>query len=199
MTNTMKTKAPIPISSLNRDDLSPFISFYFEFTHLKQLYRQGWLTNGIPIEQCESVAEHSFGVAVTAMILADTLFPELDTLKVLRMALIHDLGEVYAGDIIPGDLISSERKYQLERDAMVRIFSSLSNGELYIKLWEEFENRTSPEARFVLQIDKLEMALQASVYEHQRPENLIEFFQSARSEIELPELQAILNELEAIR
>ena len=133
------------------------------------------------------------------MILADSIFPELDLLKVIRMALIHDFGEIHAGDIIPGDQISPETKHQLERDSLVQIFGSLPNGDIYITLWDEYESCASHEAQFVRQIDKLEMALQASVYEHQHLENLAEFFQSARAGISTPELQSILDELEALR
>lgn len=199
MPNETNAKAPNPISNLKTNNTSPIIRCYFELNHLKQLYRQGWLVIGIPAERSESVAEHSFGVAVTAMILADSIFPKLDTLKVMRMALIHDFGEVYAGDIIPGDQISSEEKHQLEQDSITQIFAHLPNGDDYIKLWEEYEISASSEAQFVRQIDKLEMAFQASVYEHQHLENLAEFFQSARSEITSPELLTILKELEDLR
>ena len=120
-------------------------------------------------------------------------------MKVLRMALIHDFGEVYVGDITPGDQISSKEKHQLEKKSIVRIFSKLPNGGDYIAIWEEFERSESPEAQFVRQIDKLEMALQASVYEHQEQKNLEEFFLSARSEISSLELAAIMNELEGLR
>ena len=190
----MKTKAANPISTLQNAP-SPIIRAYFELVHLKQLYRQGWLARGIPAERCESVAEHTFGMAVTAMFLADCHFPELDSLKVLRMALIHDFGEIYAGDIIPGDEIAPEEKHQLEKEAVNRIFEGLPNGDIYLNLWEEFESGTSPEARFVRQIDKLEMALQTSVYEHQNLGDLPEFYRSAGAEISSPELESILKEL----
>lgn len=195
----MKTKAPHPISTLKNNKTLPIISTYFEFVHLKQLYRQGWLARGIPANRCESVSEHSFGVAVTAMFLADAYFSELDSLKVLRMALIHDFGEIYAGDIIPGDKIAPEEKHHLEQKAVTRIFEGLPNGEEYLSLWEEFESGASLEAQFVRQIDKLEMALQASVYQHQNLGDLSEFFQSASAEIFSPELKAILQELDDLR
>lgn len=115
------------------------------------------------------------------------------------MALIHDFGEVYAGDITPRDQVLPEHKHQLELESLIQIFTSLPNGEDYISLWKEFEDSKSPEAHFVRQIDKLEMALQASVYENQQLENLSEFFQSARIEISTPEIHAIMNELEALR
>jgi putative hydrolases of HD superfamily len=196
MHNEKKTKASNPLSTLKSSNISPFIHVYFELNHLKQLYRQGWLLRGIPAEHCESVAEHTFGVAVLAMVLADSFFPELNTLTVVRMALIHDFGEVYAGDIIPGNNISPAEKHKLEQESIIKIFKNLPNGNDYITLWEEFECRSSPEAQFVRQIDKLEMALQASVYEHQKYENLAEFFKSAGSEISSPELHSILKELE---
>jgi putative hydrolase of HD superfamily len=192
----IKTKAPNPITRLKKSTPSAIIRFYFEFAHLKGLYRQGWLARGMAPEQCESVAEHSFGVALTALVLAERIFPELDLLKVLRMALIHDMGEIYAGDIIPGDQISDEEKNQLERDSVIRTFGLLTNGTDYIDLWEEYERGISPEAKFVRQIDKLEMALQASVYEHQESKDLDEFFQSARIEISSQPLIAILKELQ---
>ena len=199
MPDTMKTKAPNPIRSIENKNPSPFIQFYFEFVHLKQLYRQGWLVRGIPTEHCESVAEHSFAVAVTAMILADSIFPKLDTLKILQMALIHDFGEIYAGDITPGENIPPEEKQQLERDSLTQIFTAFPNGEYYLTLWEEFETGISLEAHFVRQIDKLEMALQASVYEHQQALNLGEFFETAGEGISSPELKSILRELEDLR
>ena len=195
----MQLKSPNPKSTLEEKNTHSIIRAYFEYVHLKQLYRQGWLARGISPERCETVAEHTFGVAVTAMLLAEAHYPEMDVLKILRMALIHDFGEIYAGDIIPGDEVSPEEKYILEKEAINRIFEGLPNGEDYLHLWEEFESGASPEARFVRQIDKLEMALQASVYEHLNLGHLPEFFKSAGAEISSPTLKTILNELEALK
>jgi putative hydrolase of HD superfamily len=97
----METKADLPINLLQGKNTLPIIEAYFEFVQLKQLYRQGWLHKGISLQNCETVAEHSFCVALLALILADEYSVELDTAKVIRMALIHDLGEIYAGDFTP--------------------------------------------------------------------------------------------------
>ncbi|NIW00357.1 HD domain-containing protein, partial [Candidatus Saccharibacteria bacterium] len=121
-----------------------------EINHLKQIYRKGWLKK-IPSEYGESVADHTFGVAMMAWLIATEFFPELDHHKVLRLALIHDIAEVYAGDITPGDGISAEKKQKIEREAVKEIFSKLPNGEHYVALWEEFELEQSPEAKFVKQ------------------------------------------------
>jgi putative hydrolases of HD superfamily len=194
----MKTKGPNPITSLQGSD-NALIHAYFEYVHLKQLYRQGWLVRGIPTDRCESVAEHTFGVAVTAMLLADAHFPMLDKLKILRMALIHDFGEIYAGDIIPRDEVAPEEKHTLEKRAINQIFIGLPQGEDYFNLWLEFEDGASLEARFIRQIDKLEMALQASVYEHLNLGELPEFYRSAAEEITNPELKSILEELGGLK
>lgn len=156
-----------------------WVRIYLELSHLKQLYRQGWLRRGIAPERCESVAEHSFAAALLAYWLAQAEFPELDAQKVLSMALMHDLGEVYAGDLIPGDQVDPQAKYSLEHQGIKNIFANLPQGAAYIELWDEFEAASSPEARFVRQIDRLEMALQAFLYEHQGEQNLQEFFDSA--------------------
>ena len=192
----MQIKAPNPITLIEKTESHPFIAAYFEISHLKQLYRQGWLQHGVSSHTCESVAEHTFGVAILAFLLADTHYPELDPLKVLRMALIHDFGEVYAGDITPADNIQPEEKNQLERQSVEKVFGKLPGRNEYIQLWEEYESDTSPEAQFVRQIDKLEMLLQASIYEHQGWENLDQFFDCTDAKVNLPELTQLLENLE---
>ncbi len=192
----MQTKAPNPISFLDESEQHPFIAAFFEISHLKQLYRQGWLKRGIPPEYCESVAEHSYGVAILAFFLAEAYYPELDPLKVLRMALIHDFGEIYAGDFTPGDGIPLDEKNQLERESVQHVFGKLPQGDKYIQLWEEFETGTSLEAQFVRQVDKLEMVLQASIYEHLGWDGLNEFFDCSGLQISLPELHSLIKNLE---
>lgn len=194
----MQTKGPNPAASL-RGDVSPLVEAYFELNQLKQLYRQGWLKRGIAPGRCESVAEHSFGVALLALFLVDACFPHLDHDKVLRMALLHDFGEIYAGDLTPADRVSDEDKHRLEARSVTRVLSKLPGGEAYLAIWDEFERGESDEARLVRQIDRLEMALQAGVYERQRSADLGEFFASAEQAITWPELCGILDEVLALR
>jgi len=194
----MKTKAPLPAETLP-DGISPWVKLYFELVHLKQLYRQGWLRRGIAPERCESVAEHSFGVAVLALFLVEEHFPELDADKVLRLALIHDLGEIYAGDLTPADGVDAAEKSARERHAVGKVLGKLPRGARYVALWEEYEEAATPEARFVREVDRLEMAFQASVYEHQGEGALDDFFASASSQIETPALRELLLRLEDLR
>ncbi len=195
----METKAPLPVAHLAAHHVSPLIEAYFEFNHLKQLYRQGWLQRGISPGRCESVAEHTFAVAMLALFLAETYVPTLNALKVLRMALLHDLGEIYVGDLTPADGVSPEDKQQRERQSITQVLQKLPQGATYVAVWEEYEQGESPEARFIRQLDRLEMALQASVYEHQGLADLSEFFTSVEHVLTDPALREILQELEALR
>ena len=191
----MRTKNSHPAELLDDGLSNPVIRAYFELCQLKQLYRQGWLRRGVPPERCESVAEHSFGVAVLALWLAQAYFPQLDALRTVRMALLHDFGEVYAGDIIPSDPLSDAEKQQRERQSVQEVFGKLPGGEAWIALWEEFEAGQTPEARLIRQLDRLEMGLQAGVYQRQGQTEMDTFHLSARKALTDPELVAILEEL----
>jgi len=187
-----------PIELLEGMDAPPILQAYFESCQLKQLYRQGWLKSGVSRERCESVADHSFGVALLALWLAEAYFPSLDGEKVLRMALLHDFGEIYAGDIIPADNISMGDKHAQEAVSVIRVLGNLPCSQVYLDLWQEFENGDTPEARFVRQIDRLEMGLQAAVYKAQGQARMDEFFDSARQALTIPALIAILEDVVAL-
>lgn len=194
----METKAENPIHLLEGQEAPPLLQAYFELCQLKQLYRQGWLRRGISRERCESVAEHSFGVAVLALWLAEAYYPELDVRKVIELALVHDFGEIYAGDIIPGQEVSAEQKRQSESASVSQVVEKLPGGERYRELWEEYERGESAEARFVRQIDRLEMGLQAGVYALQGLVQPEEFIASARQALEDERLVELLETLEKI-
>ena len=172
------------MEALSGENLPGWVAAYFEIAHLKQLYRQGWLRRGIPRERCESVAEHTFGTALLAWWLAQAYFPDLDSVRVLRLALLHDLGEVYAGDLIPEEGVPPAEKHPRELESVQKIFAKLPEGKLYLQLWLEFEEGSTPEARFVHQVDRLEMALQASLYEVQGYSRMQEFFDTAGADLQ---------------
>jgi putative hydrolase of HD superfamily len=195
----METKASAPISLLAGEQVSAWLTAYYEINQLKQLYRQGWLQRGIPKDLCESVAEHSFAMALLALLLADTFSPELDRQQVLLLALIHDLGEVYAGDFTPQDRPATQVKQALEAKAIEQIFSELPNGQDYIRMWQAYEEGTTPEARFVKQVDRLEMALQASIYARRGFADMQDFFESAQAALGEGHLRQLLAEVEALR
>jgi putative hydrolase of HD superfamily len=195
----MEMKADNPVTLLKDLNLDPVIRAYFELCQLKQLYRQGWLRRGVSRERCESVAEHSFACAVLATWLAQAYYPELDLSKVLRMALLHDFGEIYAGDIIPVDAVEAEEKHRREAGSVAQVFGKLPGGAVYLSLWEEFERNETAEARFVRQVDRLEMGLQAGLYALQGLVQPDEFLASARQALDDPRFSSLLEAVEAIR
>lgn len=152
---------------------------------LKSLPRAGWVRVGI--EQPESVAAHSWGLAMLCMEWAPKSTVSLDITKVLQIALLHDLPEVIVGDITPHDNISKQEKHRLEEAAARQILPP----HLY-QLWKEYMLNQSPEAQFVHQMDKIDMAIQALVYEGQADTN--EFVDSAHRKLDNEHTQ-ILNDI----
>jgi putative hydrolase of HD superfamily len=194
----VKTKGEPPRKALEGKPVPALVEAYFELNQLKQLYRQGWLRRGIPPERCESVAEHVYSMAMLGWWIADAYFPQLALDKILRMTLLHELGEIYIGDIIPADRVSPAEKHHREREAMQQVIEKLAKGAEYLALWEEYEAGQSAEARFVHQLDRLEMACQAAVYQTQGYQGMEEFFASAEAAIEDPVLRGILADLRGL-
>ncbi len=142
------------------------IDFIAEAGRLKKLPRTGWVESSVP--DPESVADHSFRVALIAMILSDA--QRLDTIKVVRMALLHDLAEAETGDLTPRQKETDIEGFKLAEDtAMVKLLEKLPEairGE-YRAAWREFSEASTEEARLVRDADKLEMIMQASEYQQE--------------------------------
>lgn len=123
------------------------------------MYRRGWLRkNRVSEAQCESVADHCFGMMILAILVIDRFDIGLDFTKVARMIVLHEIGEVYGGDITPVDGVTDREKYRIEQESANRIFETYPGGDIYVGTWEEYDAKITQEARFVDQIDKLEMA-----------------------------------------
>jgi len=196
----MKTKAagPDELVALGAG-ADPALASYFRLMRLKRLYRQGWLKRGLPEPLCESVAEHSFGTALLVLLVAGRSgdageIGRVDAGHAALLALAHELGESYAGDITPVDGVSREDKRALELEAIERALDGHPDREWFLSLWEEFEECSTPEARFVRQLDRLEMGLQAALQDAEGHPGMEEFFESARKTVVEPRLRAILEE-----
>jgi putative hydrolase of HD superfamily len=188
----MQEKAKLNLELVAALSNQPWVAACLEINHLKQLYRQGWLRAGISKKRCESVAEHIFGVAMLSWFAADAWFPDLDRDRLIRLALVHDLGEIYTGDVIPADKMPVEEKHRSELESVQAVLGKLSRGEEYLALWEEYERGETEEARLVRELDRLEMALQALVYHSGGFTELDPFIQSAESAIQSEELRGFL-------
>jgi putative hydrolase of HD superfamily len=178
---------------------SPIIELFFEFAQLKNLYRQGWLKQDVSKLDCETVADHSFSVALLGYIIAQEHRPDLDSNKVMKLGLFHEIGEIHVGDITPHDNISSKEKSEKEIEAVKKVFSCMPNPQKYIDICLEYEEQTSPESIFVKQVDKLEMVMQANLYEKMGYSTLNEFYETCKQKINSPELKSIFDEIIKLR
>ncbi|TVQ91023.1 MAG: HD domain-containing protein [Deltaproteobacteria bacterium] len=154
---------------------------------LKSLPREGWVRRGI--DPLESVAGHSYGVA---LLTACLLPAELDQARALRFAILHDLPEVRTGDLTPHDAVAPSQKHAMERQAMEELSADLPRGgELYAD-WIAYEAQACPESRFVKQLDRLDMALQAVLYARSQGVDTSEFVRSAMTCIDHPSLRPLV-------
>lgn len=169
------------------------IEALLDVLRLKAIPRAGWVRVGVP--NPESVAAHSWGVSWLVLML---LPPGLDRERALTYAVLHDLAEVWVGDLTPYDGVSSAEKRTREHDAMVALCARLADGVQLLAAWEAYEAQQDEEARFVRQLDRLDMALQAVAYGRQGSKNLEPFFDSAARVIEAPVLVDLLVHLRAL-
>lgn len=129
---------------------------------LKSEMRHSWLSNG----RQESVAEHTWRVSLMAMLIEPYLTQKVDSAKLLKMIIIHDLVEAEAGDVPAFDTMNNrlakEQKAINERKSIERMRDMLGNalGEELYNLWIEFEEKETYEAKVANALDKLEAQIQ---------------------------------------
>ena len=167
--------------------MKELLNFFIEIGKLKRKKRRGWVAH--QIKNPESTAEHIFRMAIIAWVLGER--KRLNLERVIKMALIHDLCEVYAPDLTPYDPLlpkdqnkiievlkrwpkftpslkikSYKKKYKLENLALNKLVSKLPlNIKSEIKnLWLDYEKGLTKEGRFVHQVDKVENLLQGLEY-----------------------------------
>jgi putative hydrolase of HD superfamily len=133
------------------------IKFLHETEKLKTLLRHSWLSSG----RRESVAEHSWRLALMAILIGPYLKDKVDINKVVKMVIVHDLGEIYYKDNWAFNKQPKDKE-EAERSALKQLTRTLPT-ELRVEivsLWEEFEALKTPEARFAKFLDKTEVLLQ---------------------------------------
>jgi putative hydrolase of HD superfamily len=159
------------------------LSTLIELQRLKRLDRTGWTLRGLP-NGTESVAAHSFGVSVTAMLLADKFIAQgmaVDTEKVLRIALLHDWAEVRVGDMprTATSYFGQDARKQAETAAFSDIVNDLDKEESYSDLYKDYERRQSLEAKLVKAADVLDLLIQVLALERAGARGLDEFWEVA--------------------
>jgi putative hydrolase of HD superfamily len=146
-------------TKMNFEHLLKQVAFIHEIDKVKYILRKTKLFNS---ERNENDAEHSWHLAIMAIILAEYANEPVDILKVVKMLLIHDVVEIDAGDIFLYDTTISHTNTEAEQKAAERIFGLLPAEQAadLVAVWEEFESGETMEAKFARAMDRLEPLLQ---------------------------------------
>lgn len=169
---------------------------------LKSINRSGWILAGVKSKRVESVGEHSYGCALTAIIIAQHLKSDrvvIDLGKVALLAILHDLPESITGDIArTREFANNEEQIRekelAERSAIDSIFEPMGKSFKNLhRLWNEFNNLESIEAIVVKAADIIDMLIHARHLEESgtSPEMLHQFFENSRSIIETIDLEIV--------
>lgn len=182
-------------------DPQVLLAFALDAAQLKRTPRTGWQLRGAPLGGvAENVAAHSFGVAFLTMLLLD-YESVADPAHALRLALVHDLAESRLGDL-PATIrryLPPATKQQAEQAAMTDIATALPHGADYVALWQEYADAQSDSARLVKDADRLDMLLQAYLYEQAGQRNLDDFWQNEAHAYYTTTANQIANALVALR
>lgn len=136
------------------DAIEQTLQFIIEVEQLKAVQRK---TRPVGLNRYENSAEHSWHVCLAALMLKDFADEAIDIDRVIKMLLIHDLGEIDAGDTIIYASETAEQKAE-ERAGVQRLLDMLPNADqtqLYLALWDEFEAGESADARYARAIDRV--------------------------------------------
>jgi len=167
--------------------MKELLNFFIEIGKLKKIPRKGWVLRGV--KEPETIASHTFRMAIISWLLSRQT--KLNINKILKMSLIHDLCEVYAGDTTPYDRLlprdkkqwkqivskwprlskrekekSFLEKYKKETETLEKLILKLPPGlkKEIRSLWTDYEKGLTREGRFVRQVDRVENLLQALEY-----------------------------------
>lgn len=189
-----------------QDEDSKMVSKLLHFTHylqnLKLSKRTGWYHHNVPFP--ESISDHMYRMAVLSILIESD---EIDFRKCATMALVHDMAEALVGDLTPLCKVEKEEKRRREVQAIHFLTHDLlgdtqASRRIY-DLWHEYEDRQTPEAKLVKDLDCFELCLQA--YEYERTHNITDlqpFWDGAAPKVTSPEVQrwmgALLNKREAM-
>lgn len=137
------------------DKLKKQLDFIIEIDKVKEIIRMTYIASG---SRRENDAEHSWHLAIMAFLLSEYVDDDIDITKVMKMVLVHDLVEIYAGDTFAFDEKGYEDKEERERNAAEKLFSILPEDQYkeFKGLWEEFEECQTKEAKYGAMLDRLQ-------------------------------------------
>ena len=142
------------------------IKYYVLCNKLKDVIRTGWKDWKVKRERLESVAEHIYGVQMLAIAMNSEYKYDIDIQKVIFMLAVHELEEIYIGDLTLFQ-ITTEEKEKLGHEAIINVLDGLLDKDEIISLILEFDERKTKEAIFAYQCDKLECDIQCKLYDEE--------------------------------
>ena len=177
------------------------LELLFSANQLKRVPRTGWAMRGLV--GAESVGDHSFGVAFISLVLAEMLDQPVDRAKLLTIALLHDLPESVLSDIPTPTArhFPPGAKREAEMQILETLLGRLPVADQWRAWWQEFKDGTSAEARLVRDADRLDMLIQAHVYEQTTGNRWLEEFWSSPETVsfEFAAARALYQALRALR
>jgi putative hydrolase of HD superfamily len=173
-----------PKLELRKKECKSILAFSKKVERLKRIQRKGWVR--AHVKKPESVADHTYACAMLSMIASD--LGGLDTERLVRMALLHDLPESITGDLTPRQKQKLGHKVALlEKRAAIDTVASLPSriSRKYLSLMEEYWKQRSEESRILRDVDKIEMSLQALAYvkDGHSVKSMAEFLKSAEKDL----------------
>jgi len=149
------------------EKIRKLMKFYLLATKLKYKIRAGWDKDGwnVLAERVESIAEHVYGVCILAISIDSEFDMNIDIERVIKMLVLHEIGETIIGDITPFDGVSDDEKNNIEHKAWKQLLNGLIKEEELYSLLIEFDERKTNDAKFAYLCDKLEADIQSKVYQ----------------------------------
>ncbi|KAJ7498065.1 HD domain-containing protein [Mycena galericulata] len=188
MAQDLPTRDFPPLYTPTGDASKDRLAFFHLIEKLKTQKRTGWVDNNIP--HPESISDHMYRMAMLAMCSSDQ---NLDISKFALVCIREELELPSVGDIAPREGITTAEKQRREEEAMHNIVHDMLHNSPAAQqietLWKEYEERQTPEAKFVKDLDRLEMATQAFEYERDHGISLQPFFDSSLPNLRHPEVQ----------
>lgn len=142
------------------------VRYYVLCNKLKNTIRSGWKIWNVKKERLESVAEHIFGVQMLAIAMKSEFKYDVDIMKIIMMLAVHELEEIYIGDLTSFEITDEKRKIKGHK-AVSQIIGNLLDKKQIIDLIKEFDEKKTKEALFAFWCDKLECDLQSKLYDEE--------------------------------
>lgn len=156
------------IASMSEDEVprtDAVLTFYYKTLKLKSLIRTGWKQWNVKRDRLESVAEHIFGTMMLAIAMKSEYKIDVDISEAIFMLAMHETEEIVIGDITPYQGISREKKMEMGKRALKIVLEPLIQYKQFLRMLEEFNNKSSILADFAYMCDKLECDLMALFYD----------------------------------